>query len=153
MIAIVRSFRACAVLAAVALFGWAGGCGSGGPELVPLTGTVTLDGNPVEGASVTFMPQSSGQPATGTTDAAGKFTLKTHPHGEGVMPGKHKVTVQKMETTGFVADEDGLSGGISPEGIQETWHTPKRYASAETTDLVVEVESGMEPVELRLSSD
>jgi len=152
MIAITRSSRGGAVFAA-ALCMWAGGCGSGGPELVPLTGTVTLDGEPVEGASVTFMPQFTGQPATGTTDVTGKFSLRTHPHGEGVMPGKHKVTVQKMEISGLLPDDQGLSGGIAPGGIQETWHTPKRYASPETSDLVVEVEPGMEPVEVKLKSE
>jgi hypothetical protein len=128
-----------------------GGCG-GGPVLVGITGTVTLDGKPVEGASVTFMPQFAGQPALGTTDAAGKFTLTTHPHGRGAMPGTHKVTVRKVETTGFLTDGEGLSGGVAPEGIQETWHTPKRYADPETSDLTIEVESGMAPVEIELTA-
>jgi hypothetical protein len=136
-----------------ALLALAGGCGRGGPELVPVRGTVTLDGKPVEGASVTFIPQFPGQPALGSTDARGKFTLKTHPHGNGAMPGTHKATVRKVETTGFLATEDGLSGGVAPEGIQQIWHTPQRYADPETTPLLIEVGKRMEAVSLALTSD
>jgi hypothetical protein len=129
-----------------------GGCGAEGPVLVPVEGTVTLDGQPVKGASVTFMPQFAGQPAMGRTDAAGAFTLRTHPHGPGAMPGTHHVSVRKMEVTGIEADADGLSGEIAPEGVQETWHTPQKYADAEESGLIVEVRAGMDPVKLELQT-
>ncbi len=47
---------------------------------VPVSGTVTLDGKPVEGATVTFHlvgDDKDGRPATGQTDKTGTFRLKT----------------------------------------------------------------------------
>lgn len=128
------------------------GCGSGGPTPVPVTGTVTLDGKPVEGATVTFSPQFDGQPAMGTTDKEGKFSLSTRPLGEGALPGKHLVSVRKVEMSGVQADQDGLSGPPAPGGVKEIWHIPKKYADAKGWGKTVEVKAGMEPVVLELVS-
>ena len=128
------------------------GCGSGGPTPVPVTGVVTLDDNAVEAATVTFSPQFEGSPAMGTTDKEGKFTLKTQPLGEGALPGKHLVSVRKVTMSGVQADQDGLSGPPAPGGVQEQWFTPKKYADAKGWNHTVEVKSGMEPVELKLTS-
>jgi hypothetical protein len=130
----------------------AAGCGSGRPETVPITGIVTLDGNPVEGASVMFMPQFEGRPALGVTDASGNFTLTTFAPGDGAQPGQHTVTVTLQKTTGFVADKDGLSGGVAPEGVKVEWLVPQRYSSPETSRLNVEVRKGVTPVKLELTS-
>lgn len=53
------------------------GCGSGDdtPPLGEVTGTITLDGQPLEGVIVVFKPEV-GRAATGTTDAQGKYTLE-----------------------------------------------------------------------------
>jgi len=128
------------------------GCGSNRPKLVPVKGTVTVDGKPIEGALVTFLPQFAGQPAIGTTIADGTFTLTTHPHGQGAMPGKHIITVSKVEVTGFLADKDGLSGGVAPEGVQQRWIVPKPYSDQKTSKLSAEVTGGMDPVTLALDS-
>ena len=53
------------------------GCGGGlndQPELGQVKGTVTMDGSPLAGVSVTFSPDS-GRPATGKTDVAGNYEL------------------------------------------------------------------------------
>lgn len=51
------------------------GCGTGDrPELGEVTGTVTLDGQPLIGVIVMFTPDE-GRPATGQTDAFGKYEL------------------------------------------------------------------------------
>ena len=64
-----------------------------GPELVPVTGTVTRNGQPVAGASVVFTP-AEGLVALGTTDDQGKFSLKTRAM-DGAALGKHNVSVYK----------------------------------------------------------
>lgn len=53
------------------------GCGSGDdtPPLGDVTGTITLDGQPLEGVIVVFKPDV-GRAATGTTGADGKYTLE-----------------------------------------------------------------------------
>ena len=128
------------------------GCGPSRPSTIPVAGTVTLDGTAVEGASVMLMPAGEGQAATGVTDAEGKFTLKTYEPGDGARPGSYKVIVTKKEVTGVLADKDGLSGGIAPEGIQEKWFTPQKYSSPDTSGLTAEVNDGMEPLKLELTS-
>lgn len=61
---------------------WLSGCGSSdGFTLVPVSGTITLDGQPLAGATVSFQPagsQTAPGPGSGAvTDASGKYTLKT----------------------------------------------------------------------------
>lgn len=159
----------CWVLFGVILAVGAGleGCGSGRPKTVPVTGVVTLDGKPIEGANVTFYPDTgeagsqggqqkktdaASRPATGTTDKDGKFTLKTFEPGDGALPGKYKVAIIKKEVTGFLADKDGLSGGIAPEGVKEKWIIPPKYADPHKSGLTAEVKPGMGPVEFKLTS-
>lgn len=50
------------------------GCGNKF-SLHPVTGTVTLDGETLEGATVNFTPSQGGQPAMARTDASGKYQL------------------------------------------------------------------------------
>jgi hypothetical protein len=74
-----------------------GGCNRSGLNLAPVEGVVKLNGAPVEGAGVLFMP-SSGPFATGTTDAEGKFTLTTA-NEPGAIIGDHRVIITKTQTT------------------------------------------------------
>lgn len=67
------------------------GCGS---SLVKTEGVVKLDGQPVEGATVTFMSDDGKQVSVGVTDATGKFELHTGDK-PGAAPGAYKVTVLK----------------------------------------------------------
>lgn len=68
------------------------GCG-GDKKLYPVEGVVTLDGDPLEGATVTFTRE--GATASGLTSASGKFKLLTAGQ-EGVPEGTYKVTVTKL---------------------------------------------------------
>lgn len=86
------------------------GCQPAGPSHPPtfgVTGTVTLDGTPVEGATVTFVPGQTGDPAVGTTDASGKYSLKSFGSEDGATPGEYQVTVTKFD----FAEAGGGSGG------------------------------------------
>ena len=70
------------------------GCGKGGPSLVPVTGSVTVDGKPANGATVIFHPTDKEMkliPAA-TTDEAGKFKLATSAR-EGAPVGSYDITV------------------------------------------------------------
>jgi len=129
------------------------GCGPGGPETAPVSGTVTLDGQPVAGAAVMLVPESAGRPAHGVTDSQGKFTLTTFEEGDGALVGKHSVTVTLKKVTGMLADVDGLSGGVAPGGIKEEWIIPKKYSSPKTSGLSAEVKKSGEPLVLDLKSE
>lgn len=81
------------------------GCGGDGiPKAYPVSGVVTYQGKPVEGAEVTFSPaveDPKARAAGGKTDAQGKFTLKTYydPTHElgGAILGDYLVTITKKE--------------------------------------------------------
>ena len=128
------------------------GCGPKRPTTVPIRGLIMLDGKPVAGAAVMLMPQFDGRPALGVTSDSGEFTLTTFTDGDGAMPGKHIVTVTLQRTTGFVADKDGLSGGVAPEGVRQEWLVPQRYSDPKTSGLTAEVKAGMQPLRWELTS-
>jgi hypothetical protein len=72
--------------------------GCGGIKPVPVRGKVTLDNQPVEGATVTFLGEAPGQrSAAGVTQADGSFQLTTHNPNDGAFPGNYKVTIQYSE--------------------------------------------------------
>ena len=82
--------RVAAALVAVPTFCLAG-C-SDGLNLVPVSGTVTLDGVPLKGANVVFRPEQ-GRLSVGTTDAEGRYTLRYTAEKAGALPGGHTVEV------------------------------------------------------------
>jgi len=140
------SFLAASIVALLAC-----GCGDSGPQMAPVSGVVTVDGAPVANAAVMFVPEAGGRPATGLTDAEGKFSLETMEPGDGALVGKHKVTVTGVKTTGIQATEDGLSGAVDPSQIREEWFVPQKYSKPDTSGLTQDVTDDMPPVELKLS--
>ncbi|MGV2335940.1 MAG UNVERIFIED_CONTAM: carboxypeptidase-like regulatory domain-containing protein [Planctomycetaceae bacterium] len=96
----------CVQLLALTIVATAAGCG-GGPQkiipekAVPVTGTITLDGKPLDNARITYYPSSAaqGDGASGTTDSAGKYELQSVFGSEvviGAAPGKYKVVISRM---------------------------------------------------------
>jgi hypothetical protein len=74
------------------------GCGSGN-DLAPVKGKVTLNGQPLEGATVEFQPTAEGgAPSAGKTDAKGRYELSYTFHTPGAMPGEHIVSIRTAET-------------------------------------------------------
>ena len=79
-----------AVLFAVA------GCGESNPSTAQVSGKVTLDGEPVEGALVLFIPDDpANKAATASSQSDGSYTLTTFEAGDGAMPGSYKIKVSK----------------------------------------------------------
>jgi len=76
------------------------GCGGGVPT-VPVEGTVTLDGAPMENVRVNFAPVggqgTAGPGSSGLTDAEGRFFLTTvaDRRARGAVVGKHRVTLSE----------------------------------------------------------
>jgi hypothetical protein len=83
------------------------------PHVVPVTGTVRYQGQPLEGATLVFSIQhgklASGELAYGTTDAQGRFTLSTHVAGKttlaGACLGEHRVTISKFIPPNGLSEE------------------------------------------------
>jgi hypothetical protein len=72
-----------------------GGCGgASGPALAPVTGRVTLDGQPLRGAQIMFQPEATGgSPSYGATDQDGRYELGFKRGVKGAMIGNHSVRV------------------------------------------------------------
>lgn len=134
------------------------GCsGSGFPETYPVTGVVTHDGVPVEGATVVLVHRTAeGRSASGSTDAAGKFEVTTYfsptHQSVGALPGDYAITVNKKET--YQTTE-----GLKPEEEMALFTKfgppkdllPKQYANPATSGLTVTVANGpTEPLTLEL---
>lgn len=66
------------------------------PKTTPVSGKVTLDGAPVEGATVTLHPTLGGNSATGMTDSSGQFKLMTFEKDDGAVPAEYKVSIRKL---------------------------------------------------------
>lgn len=88
----------CALSLSVLMFT---GCGPDLPEMGTVTGTVTMNGKPIQGVEVVFSPApvegKVAKSSKGITDESGKFTLTYRaPDGtpaEGAAVGKHVVTL------------------------------------------------------------
>lgn len=87
------------------------GCG-GDFKVVPVSGTVTMDGEPAAGVKVAFSPRplennpSPGPFSTAITDENGGFSLKTRYGNTGAIVGPHLVSfryVNGIELTGKLA--------------------------------------------------
>ena len=76
----------------------AAGCSSNPavyPEVADVVGVVTLDGQPLEGATVTFAPEA-GRASSGVTDSTGRYSLNYTGSIRGAMLGAHRVMIKKM---------------------------------------------------------
>ncbi len=126
------------------------GCGGDtGPETTPVTGTVLLDGEPVEGATVNFLAGASAHAATGTTDAKGEFSLTTMTMDKpGAVAGTYTVTISKYpaseaaETTPDDYLAQMQSGTGAPAGPES--ELPAKYANPANWGFEATVEEGVE---------
>ena len=78
MIPVVKKFS-CGLLSMLVVLGCSGHPDR--PETYPVSGTVLLNGKPLEGADVAFYPKTTGpasKSAGGRTDAQGLFSLQTY---------------------------------------------------------------------------
>lgn len=117
---------------AVGLMVTALGCGRGdGPELGEVTGTVTLDGKPLEGVIINFQPES-GRAGTGETDSEGRYKLIYRYGVDGTKVGPSKVSF------------------AWPMGVEGKPGIPEKYAGK--TELTADVKSGSNTFDFDLKS-
>ena len=140
------------------------GCGQSGPSVEHVQGVVTLDGAPLEGATVFFSPKDSGGiGAAGMTQPDGSFTLnaKGAKPGAGTAAGDYSVTVTKVEMPEFpnITEDDPRYGTPEHDRLnQEAGRAkpkaivPEKYNSAETSPFTAQVESGSNTFTFDVSS-
>jgi hypothetical protein len=115
----------------------AAGCGRGDkPLIADAGGSVTYNGDPLEGATVVFVPES-GLPATGITDADGWFTWNTS--GEsGAAVGPGKVAITAVEQLIVVEGREPTAQELAN---MSRWLIPEKYGHPMTSQLSAEVKA------------
>jgi len=121
------------------------GCGPSRPALLPAEGVVTLDGKPLANAALIFQPKAGGRPASGRTDASGRFSMGTFASKDGVLPGEHTVTIMAVENVG-PPPKPGSQAEVR-------WVTPKRYSLPDASGLSATVAAGSKTFPFDLSSE
>ena len=116
------------------------GCGDGRGARVPVSGMVTIDGEPLQHGSVTFVPVkiagAAARAGGGSIDEQGRFSVSSYTPNDGLLPGKYQVMVGSAEPLGETA---------------QRWHAPKKYANMKTSGFEIEVAGGMEELKFELS--
>jgi len=99
------------------------GCG-GEMKVAPVAGTVTLDGEPLDRASVLFQPDKGGRPSFGVTDDSGRYTLAYSMNERGAEVGPCTVKV----TTRLAKEE--ASGEYKDNAPKAPERVPARYVKS-----------------------
>lgn len=89
------------------------------PDLGYASGKVTRNGAPIVGAMVQFSPKAppgetlqNSTTSTATTDGEGYYELMYNPENEGVLPGRHEVTITTSSGVTFTLPPDMASKEI-----------------------------------------
>jgi len=106
------------------------GCGCADFKMVPVSGTITMDGEPLEGVEVVFAPMEIqdqievGPISIGVTDSNGKFTLNTTTGIGGAVATNHRVSVSFGEL-----DEAAIAAKVD-EAVQKNRGMPEAQVMA-----------------------
>lgn len=136
------------------------GCNSG-PPTGDVSGTVTMDGQPVTNAIVTFVPQGGGQNAIGKTDGSGKYEL--YRRGDrGALLGPHSVVITTVQEPAAPVQEissdseeylkQATSGNLSDYN-RAIVHEPIPARYNKQTTLTAEVNKGQNTFDFELTSE
>ncbi|HVX63730.1 MAG TPA: hypothetical protein VHC19_24120 [Pirellulales bacterium] len=143
----------CYGLGALLLSLAAPGCGgSPGAALVdvPVSGKVTLDGEPLPGAMIYF--QSSNPAAfaslAGMTDDSGVYRLRTVTSQTSEFGGSYQVTISRM----LKPDGSTLGPNEMPANVGATESLPPRYSMLGQSQLTAEVPAAGGAVDFELTS-
>lgn len=105
------------------------------PGIVPVSGTVTIDGQPVPAGQVSVSAEGQ-RAAVGKIGPDGRFTLSSFELNDGAPTGTHPVTVSAVE-------------GVTEQSNR--WHAPKKYANSVTSGLQVTIDGPTDNLEIKLT--
>ncbi|MCA9234419.1 MAG: hypothetical protein KDA44_03060 [Planctomycetales bacterium] len=127
-------------LAAFVMIAACAGCADSPYELAPVSGAVTLNGEPLANATVSYEPRGGpersivGPGSVGTTDAEGRYTLSTFKDEPGAVVGQHTVRIST-----FKSQFKDIKNSDAVEVVSEE-RVPWRYNRS--TELVATVATG-----------
>lgn len=117
------------------------GCGEAVVERVPVAGTVLIDGEPLDGGTIRFVPEV-GRPASSAILADGSFEIAAEsvdrPSELGLTPGTYRVQVSSSE----IVDDETIR-----------WKAPQHYADFRTSGLEVVVDRPTDDLKIELRSE
>lgn len=125
-----------AIAVAIALVAFVAGCRRG-PAVVPVSGTVEVDGTPLTSGAITVVPDH-GRAATGTIGKDGRFTLSTFVPGDGALLGRHRVVVIAHQDLGR---------------MKLKWLVPAACRDLAATPLVLEVTGRTADAKVSISTE
>jgi hypothetical protein len=132
-----------------------GGTPSGQRPTAPVQVTITYKGNPVPGATVTFVAAEDPKASTGITNESGVASLTTYQANDGAIIGSNLVTVTKMEV-----DPNGEKPLKDPSQADVVGYTPlsplksllpKKYSMPGTSGLQETVVKGKNTFKFELT--
>lgn len=111
------------------------GCNDNGVRMGSVSGTVTLNGEPVEAAIINFTSETA-RAAIGEVKNGEILPLSTFGEGDGVPVGTHRVVIQEMyvQSTNNNGDPYG--------GVRPAVDIPPLYAQITSTPFLEEVKPG-----------
>lgn len=150
----------CVALAAIGVIG----CGDSGPKLVPVSGTITLDNEPMA-ADILFTPDPSNAAITSGGDTSGKAGnyKAMYAQRSGLAPGKYTVTVTEKTADAASSSEDrpmeedpGMIASMEAARVGATTKLPKPAKAKKapaTQTFEMEVEPGGGVYDFDVKSD
>jgi hypothetical protein len=107
------------------------GCG-GNPNLATVTGTITMDGQPLAEAFIKYIPSSGGATSYGKTSSDGTYEMMFNDNEMGAWQGENRVEIRTGDVQG------------PPERVPSVYN--------EETTLLVTVQSGTNVFDFELDS-
>ena len=103
------------------------GCSDGRPPLVPATGQVLFQNQPLTAGSITFYPDTGnafqGDAPSSQLQLDGNFQMKTFPWGPGITEGRYRITLSaelaaRIKRPDYASREKSpLQVTVPPEGL------------------------------------
>ena len=123
--------------------------GCEGKEFGHVTGVVTINGEPVEGASITFAPAEGGRSAFGITGADGSYELDYTPGDKGAKIGVNNVSITTYSSPRLDDDnrvvEEGTPERFPPEYNENGSETVEVVKGDNTFDFAIETDQESYP--------
>ncbi|QDT32444.1 carboxypeptidase-like regulatory domain-containing protein [Thalassoglobus polymorphus] len=112
----IESFAVCFLVSILLV-----GCGSKNPlNRQSVSGTVTLNGQPVKAGSIEFHPQGTKGTMSGAVIADGKYSIAT---AQGLPPGTYTVRIFSADETAEREEVPGESNKLAVEKIPAKYNT------------------------------
>jgi hypothetical protein len=115
------------------------GCAQSDNGLVPVSGVVRIDGQPVRAGTVRFVP-ASGRPLSGTIRPDGTFELASENFQQirqvGAPPGQYRIQISAPKV-------------VNDQLVE--WKVPQRYADFRTSGLQTAIDHSHEEVAIDLT--